>query len=163
MQMLLYLYSVAKSNDKDYCGTLPAGVLYLPAKRSLDGENSLCMSGILLDDENVATAMERDHNGVYIPKGVYDKNGAVKGEKYITDDEFQVIFNHLEDMLINMGEQLHSGVVDINPVDGCESEACKYCDFAAVCLLKDAEHMSVEKLSKEEIFEKIGGGDDDGV
>lgn len=157
MQMLLYLYSVTRSNDEKYGGTNPAGVLYLPAKRSFDGENSLCASGVVLDDESVAAAMEAENGGVYIPKRTLDKNGNVKGEKYLTAAEFEAIFSHLEKKLKEMGNQLHSGNVEVNPTDGCESDACKYCDFYSVCLLRDGEHKSVEKLTKSEVFEIIGG------
>ncbi len=150
MQMLLYLYCVVSSER--FSGSKPAGILYLPARRSLQGENKLCMSGVILSDNEIAAAMERDNEGKYIPK--YSDASSDK-DNFLTEDEFQKIFAHLDDLLKQMGNEILKGDVSINPTDGLESDACKYCDYAAICRLSDTDHIKASKLSKAEVMKRI--------
>ncbi len=152
MQMLLYLYCVIGSSNEKFAGSKPAGILYLPARRSLQGENKLCMSGVILSDNDIAVAMERDNNGEYIPKY---SDATEDKDNFLTEEEFYKIFAHLETLLKQMGNEILEGDVSINPTDGLESDACKYCDFAAICRSKALEHTKAVKISKAEVMKRI--------
>lgn len=157
MQMLVYLYALLKS--KKY-GDKSAGILYMTAKRFVKKSNpgDRRMNGLLIDDEKIVTAMEKDKKGEYAPK--YDNKG-----NFITDDEFEKIFEFVENKLKSVGEVLYSGDIEVSPTDGCaeksnssdddESGACQYCDFQNICRIGGAVHKKVPKLTNKEVLDEM--------
>jgi ATP-dependent helicase/DNAse subunit B len=116
------------------------------------------MNGLLIDDEKIVTAIEKDKKGEYAPK--YENKGY-----FITDDEFEKIFEFIENKLKSVGETLYGGDIEVSPTDGCaeknnssdddESGACKYCEFQNICRIGGAVHKKVPKLTNKEIFDEI--------
>ena len=157
MQMLVYLYALLKS--KKY-GDKSAGILYATAKRFVKKTNpgDRRMNGLLIDDEKIVTAMEKDKKGEYAPK--YENKGY-----FITDDEFEKIFEFIENKLKSVGKTLYGGDIEVSPTDGCaeknnssdddESGACKYCEFQNICRIGGAVHKKVPKLTNKEIFDEM--------
>ncbi len=153
MQMLLYLYAVAKSEK---FGKTPAGILYMNAKRVKKGNPAdRRMNGLVLDDENSAFAMEKENKGEFVPK--FSPNAI--SDSFASDEEFTKIFKFIERKLKEIGSDLYDGKIEAKPIDGVESPACKYCDFYSVCRINKENIDSVPKLSKEEIIEKIERGE----
>ena len=147
MQMLLYLYTLVKFGT---FGKKPAGVLYMKAKRNTDGKN-IRMDGMVLDDESVVYAMERENGGKFIPKYGSSRTAG----SFITDNDFEDIFAFIELKLKNTAQDLLNGSIEADPIDGIESSACEYCDFACVCKTENNVSRSVEKLTKDEVIERI--------
>ena len=164
MQMLLYLYSAVKGAKGRFSGANPAGILYIPSERNIDnsGERTNAYSGILLSDADMLDAMDHSHSGRYIPIK-YKKSGELSStaaQLTFDKDEFELLFKNAESKLIEMGRELHCGNISIDPTDGADTNAnaCKYCDFRAVCKReKDMENRKVGKLKKEEIMEMLRG------
>lgn len=162
MQMLLYLYSAVKGGK--YEGGVPAGVLYIPSERSIkdNSPKTDAYSGILLNDTDILTALDNSRSGRFIPVK-YKKDGALSdaaSQITFTEEEFGLLFNNAEAKLIEMGQRLHKGNVSADPLDGADTyaDACKYCDYRAVCLReKDTVNRKVEKLKKEEIISVLRG------
>ncbi len=156
MQMLLYLYAFIKNGKELVEDAQPAGILYMPAKGVKD-KKSLKMSGLISDDESIRLAMEPDNNGRYIPK--YSE----KATEYVSGDLFGLVFNKIDQLLLNMGERIRKGEFCADPTDGISINACAYCDFASICRSDKKEHKCAIPLSNEEIREALKGGDTNGI
>ncbi len=158
LQMLIYLYCVIRGNSQ-YKGQNPAGILYLISKKDLD-KKGMAMNGLLCENKDVIEAMEKDNEGVFIPKYKLKNDGTPykNNASYISEEAFDVIFDYIEELAEKMGKTLHSGDIEVEPVDACNSIACQYCYYSAVCGIEDEEHKSVVKLSNSEIIETMRGG-----
>ena len=57
----------------------------------------------------------------------------------------------------NSGRLIKSGDISAAPTDGTggAKTACEYCEFYAICRVKDEKHIKAEKLSNEECMEQI--------
>jgi len=154
MQMLLYLYTVLK--NKTY-GEDSAGILYMPAKVLYEkAPKERRMNGLIAANSEVASAMDKENKGEYIPKFKEDS----PSDSFLTKEEFEKVFSFVDRKLKIIGDDIISGKIDANPIDGLDSSACKYCDFASVCRMEGKNILSVPKLSNEEVFEKIEKGEE---
>ncbi len=143
-QMLLYLFIIC-DNSRRYLedtGQLqPAGVLYHPLsdlmvdRGTKDMHNarlkSMQMDGVVLDDPGVVLAMDKQGKRVFIPAGL-SKDGDVTGE-VITAHQFTMLRRVIERLLIQMGNALLAGDIAALPLYNSKHDACKYCDYKAVC------------------------------
>ena len=161
LQMLLYLYAVIRgrnlSDDK------AAGILYMPSKRDLNG-NGMAMNGLLSMDSSLSYAMDKSGEGEFIPKLKINKDGTPSkmNKSYIEKEKFSEIFDYIEKIMKKTGERILDGDINISPLDGRESKACAYCDFASVCGIEDKETLRVPDLSTDEIFEAMKGDENNG-
>lgn len=144
MQMLLYLFIVCDNSTRyveEGKALQPAGVLYHPlsdlvVERQGDGEQAarlqtMCMSGLVLNDPSVVLAMERKGEKNFIPVKL-DKEGAPTGS-VITLQQLQLLRGVVEQLLVQMGETLMQGDIAALPLQNGERLPCEYCDYRAVC------------------------------
>ncbi len=158
MQMLLYLYAVIKS-DK-FANSIPAGVLYLETRKAPDAKDNFSMNGLIAQDSVIHAAMDAENSGRFVPKLKVKKDGAFyKSNDFIEPEHFYDIFDHMEKLIKGMNRDLRAGKISVNPTDGLDKDACKYCDFASVCGIENKPHRKVEKCDNEKILEKLKGGD----
>ena len=146
MQMLVYLYALIKSkNGKN----LPAGIFYLHAKRGIE-LSELRMNGLMSDDPEVLKALESESSGEFIPS-------KRSRSSFISNDDFCELFKFVEEKIRNSGRLIKSGDISAAPTDGTggAKTACEYCEFYAICRVKDEKHIKAEKLSNEECMEQI--------
>lgn len=147
LQMLLYLFTITGRNDAGrYSNAMPAGVLYMPSK---DVESTLSrsateqeqedernktfkMQGLLLDDDEIIKAMEKDVAGVYIPVKL-SKDGYTKASKLISEKQFEHLRRYSEELLISMAEQLGEGGIEAVPLVKKNARPCKFCDYWSIC------------------------------
>lgn len=162
LQMLLYLYAAVRGAglpDED-----AAGILYMPSKRDT-ADKGMAMNGLIRKDEEIVAAMDREKQGDFVPKYAVTKSGELKKTctSFISAEEFSEIFDFIERIMKRTGNTVASGDIAVSPVDGRETPACKYCDFASVCGREDEPCFRVPDLKNEEIFEKLKKGDEYGV
>ena len=152
MQMLIYLYAVIKNGRSISEDIRPAGILYMPAKS--DSKNkTFSMNGLIIEDEDIIYAMDKENNGKFIP-------AYKSGNKSFADDEtFNLIFDNIEKLIKCMGATIREGNFTPEPIDSLTSDACKYCDFSSICRKSNMPHFKVTKLKNEQIKEKLRGGD----
>ena len=150
LQMLLYLFTL-QERGQDYYGkpTLPAGVLYLPARdmllpgsremgenqRRREADKALRRSGLLLRDEEVLWAMEQwgAEGPRFLPLRV-GKGGALSGDSLATAEQWGRLEKRLESLLRDMGREISRGDIDADPyLKGGGQTACDFCDFAQAC------------------------------
>ncbi len=183
MQMLIYLFSIWETRSGKYQGSLPAGVLYMPAKRldaSLSreaGEDEIAgqarkayrMDGLILDDEVVIEAMDREVSGVFIPvkRLAKEKTEEIDGQtltvkfdkasKIASLSELGRLKQYTEKLLGDMAQELHRGEIEAVPLSG-DRTPCSYCDYRTVCgHQEDGDCRVMEKLKdKKSVMDKIG-------
>lgn len=146
MQMLLYLACIFENGKDRYGNIVPAGVLYVPAKK---GSNKLGrnasedeinkekisqgkMKGIVLADEEVIRGMEENGGGLIIDAKI-DKNGNIKGKTFDIHG-FELIKNTIDKAVFDMASSLHEGDIRALPITyGQNKSVCDYCDYKSVC------------------------------
>ncbi len=136
MQMLLYLYSVIKNGQELIKADIPAGVLYFPAKRMINSNDSkyVKMSGIVLDDEQTLKQMEQSLNGEIIPvRKRANSDSYYSTEAMVSEQAFKLIFNYLEVLLQRIGSSVMRGDIEAKPLKVGDHSQCDYCDYRAVC------------------------------
>ncbi len=167
MQMLIYLFTLIKNGVHRYGESLPAGVLYMPAKApaitvSRDDDISpekakqkeCRMQGILLENSGVVLAMENSGEGVFIPAKI-DKNGEVKGS-VIRLEELSRLWGKVDSLLVDMGEELHRGNISALPAQGKRyKNICSNCEYWDICTHEaDAEIREIDENAQ------IGGDEE---
>ena len=160
LQMLLYLYCVIRGNNKDYKGKNPAGILYLPSKKDIK-KTGLAMNGIICENRDVIEAMEKENAGEFIPKYKLNKDGSPSksNTSFIPEEAFDTIFDYIEKLAAEMGEQLHKGNISVDPIESGEDSACRYCDYKTVCGMEDTERRQAERCSNAYVFSRMRGED----
>ena len=176
LQMLLYL-SVIKNKGENRYGAevVPAGVLYMPAfvptlemAADATGEQILAernkklrMNGILLNDESVLSAMDKELKGMYIPVSQGSK-GLKGADNLATLEEFGAVFAHIDKLIAKMATELLSGDIDATPVM-YSVDACQFCPYSSVCIGRSEEKaQAVFKLDREEILKELGLNKEEG-
>lgn len=182
MQMLLYLFALTDGGHKgSYSGSIPAGVLYMPARDAAsalernDGEadrekalrETYRMSGLVLMDDRVITAMEHNCGGEFIPVKK-TASGYTSYSKLISERELENLRRYSYELLKHTAENLHKGIIAADPLmDGKGGLPCDYCDYSAICGNYPPERVrayadNAEELMREIISEKTDGKNSEG-
>ncbi len=154
LQMLIYLYAIVKGDNELLSKNLPAGVLYVPSKRDKD-DTSLTMNGLILDNEAVFKAMEKENGGEFIPKHEYTKSGELKSDTYVAPEVFELVFSHIEKLIKKMGDDVFSGYLSAIPKDSGGKSGCEYCEYKSICCIEDREHIKVKALKNHEVIKLL--------
>ncbi len=159
LQMLLYLYSIVKNDN-----SLPAGILYMPSKRDLNDEG-MAMNGLVLQDLAVVEAMEKQNQGEFVPQLKANADGSFSktSQSFANKEEFDLIFSHIERLMARIGNDITSGDISVNPIDGRESPACKYCDFKTVCGIENDGIFKVPSMNNSKVFETLKEETENGI
>lgn len=149
MQMLIYLYAVARSEQ---FGGESAGILYMPASRDKGGTKSARrMNGLLAANEELVKAMDKENTGEFVPKF----SQKALSDSYINAEDFNKIFDFIETRLKASGRAIYSGDIAAEPIDGLDSGACKYCEYQSICRIENERRQSVPKLTNDEVLKEI--------
>lgn len=153
-QMLIYLFTLCRNGENDFKraiglaeneDTLPAGVVYLssyiPTIEATDydsendillqAEDSLSRSGLFLNDEDVLRAMNHELDSRFIAN--INSTRKEKGRELVDKDGFKDIFNKLQNVIIKIATELHSGKADANPLIRDKKSPCDYCSSKPIC------------------------------
>ncbi len=149
MQMLLYLYAFVRNGSELVNDPVPAGILYMPAKDS-DKPSGLRMNGVILDKPEIRIAMEKDDKGRYIPK-------SGDSSSYLESGGFELVFEQIDKLIVNMGNTLRKGEFYADPTDGATFDACKYCDYSGICRSRSLPHKKAELYTNDETLNILKG------
>ncbi|MEE1007219.1 MAG: PD-(D/E)XK nuclease family protein [Acutalibacteraceae bacterium] len=154
LQMLIYLYAVVRAGVRD--DEKAAGILYMPSKRDLS-DNGMAMNGLIRSEKDIVSAMDRDMQGEFVPKYSITKSGALdkRCTSFVSKEDFSEIFDYIETLMKRTGDGILSGDIAVSPLDGRETPACKYCDYAAVCGRENAPCDKVPNYKNDEVINKI--------
>lgn len=159
MQMLIYLYTLVRARGID--DGMAAGILYMPSTRNADDEK-MAMNGLLQNNTELLTAMERNNEGRFVPKLSIKKDGTLYSSctSFIKKEEFTDIFDYIERIMRDTANALLSGDFAVSPLDGRDKKACEYCDFKSVCGIEDNPCGKVPALKNDEVFAKMRGDEE---
>lgn len=148
MQMLIYLFALCDDPAGPFGEVEPAGILYMPgnvsaAKMPPDAgqaevqeqvSKGLRMSGIVLDEDRVLRAMERELEGKYIPAKKKKDQTFAAGSMVQSGEDFlrlrEVVYRNIREM----AEQLSRGKVAPLPIRGKSvKNPCSYCPYGPLC------------------------------
>ncbi len=174
MQMLLYLVSIWRNGTGFYENITPSGVLYFPARisplsaeRETDGETRLTnrlktaqMSGMLVDDGDVISHMEKELQGMFIPAKLDQKKQILKGD-FITLKQLGILAEKMDEIIRDMGNSIHNGLVPATPVCGSAyTDVCSWCDYGDICMKENPRYRYIIKKSHDECIRELMGGED---
>lgn len=174
MQMLIYLFAIWQNGGELYKNVTPAGIFYYQAKTSRASENvklprhsdeksinkslkdKFRMSGMVLNNIDVITAMEKNVEGVYIPVTM-NEDGSVSGN-VISLKSLTRLQNKVNDLIKEMATDLQSGVIRALPTE----KGCVYCDYKDVCRRDDTDPIrEFDSLDFGVALSMLGGDDDE--
>lgn len=172
MQMLIYLFAI-EANGKDvYENCVPAGILYKPAKvAQIRAERYAAeeeiekkrkkesrYSGLVLAHEDVIYGMDREVTSQIIDVKVKEDkdNKIVFTGSVATMAQLGRLKQKVDEIIARMGNELHSGNIDILPLEHGTESACTFCDYSDVCLRRDTEKRREPVVMKnDEIFKLL--------
>lgn len=193
LQMFLYLMCLEKNGQQFYRQAKGAGVLYMPAREPAADlqrgaapeeiqkkvSQNFCMKGMVLDEEEVLRAMERDLAGRYIPvsvtKKAYDKDHRLKEEVFIdhhanealfgsrnmnfllSSEQLGQLYRKLERTLKQMAQEMEHGNIEAKPLrKSKELVGCAYCQFQTACGFEEGDDVTeYQSFDKSELFETL--------
>ena len=156
IQMLLYLFTLCRQTDTDFCKALglqegqsptPAGVVYLsaniPVIQSEDYESesdileqasdSLKRSGLLLNDEEILYAMNEDLSSHFLAGIKRNKDGDLVGSALTDRESFRTLYDQILDTVETITQKLRGGVADATPIPYKGKDPCAYCTMKPIC------------------------------
>lgn len=155
LQMLIYLFALCKNSSvsfKESIGAendpIPAGVIYLssdiPVLKLDDYEDDSVIlkkassgftrSGILLNDEEILTAMNHDLDSKFIA-GISrsKKDESLSGKALTSREHFEEAYEKLQDVVSSTAREIFSGRADAAPKKIGKKIPCTYCKAKPFC------------------------------
>lgn len=158
LQLLVYLFSLWKNTRESFRErlgasrteeVLPAGMLYmmastadvtLPAPLPPDevreaAKRSLTRSGLLLNDVELLTSMDKELSGRYIPVTLTKKGEFAKKDlpSLATLEEMGKLATRLDEIIKGIGTDIKSGRADAAPMCDKNHTPCEYCEMKKIC------------------------------
>ncbi len=172
MQMLLYLVSIWRNGKGFYENITPSGVLYFPARISpfsceRDAQNldesrlaTAQMSGMLVDDGDVISRMEKNLRGIFIPAKLDKKTQKLKGD-FISLKNLEALAEKMDNIICEMGNNLQNGLIPAMPVCGSAyTDVCSWCDYGDICMKEKPQYRYISKKSHSECLSLLSGGEE---
>ena len=152
--MLIYLYALVREDGQN--DEKAAGILYMPSKRDLS-DSGMAMNGLIRSEKDIVSAMDKELQGEFVPKYSVTKSGALdkRCTSFVSAEDFTEIFDYIETLMKRTGDGILSGDIAVSPLDGRETPACKYCDYATVCGWENAPCDKVPSFKNDEVINKI--------
>lgn len=165
MQMLVYLAALIENGK-----ALPAGVLYMPSAEPTvsaakgmeesavrkEAEKQLRMSGVVLSNSEILTAMEEGAKGRFIPAALNKDGEFTRTSSVLTEQELAAVLRYSKRLIASMAEELWAGNVQAQP-NLKNRSACRFCPYGPVCAGEYGEKdIEKEKLSKKQVLKEMG-------
>ena len=148
LSLQLITYLMAFIENKKELKIKPAGMLYFNLSDKLvaltqyeqNNENikkilmkKLKMNGIFLNDIEILNKMDRnfENNSAMSLINVSKKSISSSGKKVLKEDEFENLCNETKEILKQIGKNIASGIVEINP--NKKENYCQFCNYSTNC------------------------------
>ncbi|NLK96053.1 MAG: helicase-exonuclease AddAB subunit AddB [Clostridiales bacterium] len=187
IQLLVYLDAILR-NSKSILKkqAVPGAILYfkiddpiIKSKTMLQDDeinkqvlDKLKMNGLLLKDAELVKAMDNDMvtYSLVIPATFKKDGNFSSNSSVITEEEFNLLRDYVNEKMIELCEEMLSGVIKIEPIKNDKKVSCDYCDYSSICQfdtnLKENNYKVMFKKSDDEIWsnirEKVKKEDNDG-
>ncbi|MBP1761947.1 MAG: addB [Firmicutes bacterium] len=154
LQLFVYLLAVLKAKKPESDAALtnnnykPAALFYFKIDDPLinvtdmdltDIEDKirkkLRMNGLVLKDVELVRAMDRDlqGNSDILPLGIKNNGEFSAASSVLEAEEFDILFDYLQELLKEIGTQMVNGQIRIEPVKTDKWKACDRCIYHAIC------------------------------
>ena len=176
-QMLIYLFAIYADKGEKYGEIVPSGIFYMLAKpaesnldRNADQEAidkkllySNKMNGMVVDDIEIASGMEKNLEGIFIPASL-NKDGELTGT-LISYENLMLLRREIDEVLKNTAQALHLGKIQAVP---SKPKYCGSCDYRFICgyetgdeilTIPDMKHSEAIKFLREKYLGKEGEND----
>ena len=170
LQMLIYLSAIHSNGKEKYGENLsPAGVLYMPAvspgvsdSDAKDEEGLIkkllskyTMHGIVLEDKEVLSAMEKDLKGSFIPVSLKGDE-LTGGESLASVEQMGALFKKIDTLICDMAQSLYDGEIDALPSKRSSVDACQWCPYLSVCTHRESDSVrEIIKKDKDTVYEEL--------
>ena len=178
LQMLIYLFSIWENGEERFnAKVMPAGILYYPAYTGLmrltrnvtegeakeEREKQYKMNGLLLNDIDCLSAMERELQGRFIPVKA-KKDGFISSTSVASLAQFGHLKSYIEKLLCDMGKELCKGQIDIDPFKDSKLNSCRYCEMKPICGYEPGRGRAkrYKKIKVSELYSLLEGEADNG-
>lgn len=170
LQMMVYLFCIWKNGTGKYADVLPAGVLYMPARRpepklGRDADEEAAekerlrqyrMDGLLIEDDEVLRAMDKSGEGIFIPVKRGKDGTPAKTAPLVSLEQMGELYAYTEKLASDMADELHRGQIAAEPGVGLGYDPCTYCDFRSVCGHGPQDPTRrLKNLDRAHLFEQI--------
>lgn len=159
-QMLLYLFMLCKDGAAGLCSMagedensapIPAGIMYLSAdiptlalatdadEESVlkKAEESLHRTGLLLNDPDILSAMNKDLSRRFLA-GIYQKkDGSLTGGALTSSEDFERLYSEISETVKSIIEKLRQGNAGATPLRYGKNDPCEFCKMKPVCRRDD--------------------------
>lgn len=123
LQLFIYLFTLCRPEH-----VLPAGALYVATKESA-GKPSAARAGILIDDEEILSAMNDEWNPEYLAGITRKADGTLKGNALTTPEALDQLEQDVKITLHRIGTDMLNGRAARTP----SADACRFCDVKSGC------------------------------
>lgn len=159
LQLYLYAKAYKQQNEK----LTPAGLYYLPISDKFEAEEDKIKSmarGKTLNEKSAIIAQDASFfsNSVsdFMPVSVDEKSGGIKNALSREDIDSYVEYAYMVSDLA--AKQLCDGVIVASPA----KDACKYCDYKAMCKTASMGEREQRTVTSKTIIDAVKGGADNG-
>ncbi len=128
LQLSVYMLALNENTNSN-----PAAMLYFKlddpidkteaSSVSEDYEKSVKMNGLILEDEEILSAMD---------KSTLSKSNIYGGD-YATLENFDAIFSHVKRTIGKIHSEMKKGNFSVSPKSVSDNSPCTYCDYKKVC------------------------------
>ena len=175
MQLPVYLNAALDIEQKRHPGqeVLPAGIFYYRMKDPIVEKEKnealleekllkeLKLDGLVNADEAVIGHLEKDLSGNsnFIPVGKNKDGSLSRYSKVLAPAEFHTLLEYTKRKEQELKRRILEGEAHARPFEMGNSTGCDYCGFRDICGfepgLEGYEYHSLEKLSKEDVVERM--------
>ena len=167
LQLVVYMNAALELEERKHPQkeVLPAGILYyhlddpmIDADPAESDESirdriyrELKMQGLVNADSEIYTKMDRDLSGTsaIIPVSLNKDGSAGAKSSIATNEEFRVISDYVNRVIIQMGQEMMDGKITPSPGH------CSYCCFAGLCGMSNVKGEIEDPGNRDEILAKM--------
>ena len=100
--------------------------------------------------------MEKEGKGEFIPASI--KDGEIKeSDSLFTQEQLEVIYGHIEKLIVNMATNLCLGKISANPISLKNHSSCTWCKYHSICGYEKDEFKKNSTAPNDKIIEKMKG------
>lgn len=175
LQLVVYMDDIISDWESKYTKEIiPAGIFYFKVDDPIVEANpeedirskilkELRMEGLVLSDlnvvKNIDDEIEEKHESDVIPVKLTKENEFYKTSSVASIENFNLLRKYVKDTIIQVGNKILNGNVDINPIRKDKYTVCQYCGYDGICqfdkLFKDNKYKSIRKLTNEQFWTEI--------
>ncbi len=170
LQLAVYMTALCAPENEIVMGknAKPAGILYFrlidpvidaspmetPDVLESMRQKKFKLSGLVLSDEDVLRAMDKDlgTSSDILPAKI-TKSGV--GGSVATEKQFATLSRYVQKTVKDLIKILGDGHLDISPYKKSDGNACEFCPYGAFCAHDGSKYRELQKFSAEEVWEEM--------